>query len=160
MKIKGHIGHVVRQRVERFGIPVDSCNPRRYWIISLNNKSKQPTVEELRCLHSYRDYMIHEKYTTFDEQRLLIMLLPECTGHNTTIFRKLGPNAWVYRNLLWSQDVTYYVPCSKENRRPEGIPLVALFDHVEGVGTKSVGGGTPQCINWKAWKTCHPTVFS
>jgi hypothetical protein len=108
-------------------------------IVSVDDMSEFPTLQELRMLRAYGDYLLKhhsEPGTNF-----------------ATVFKKMGPNAWVYRMVLWTQGPTY-VPCSQKTGLPEGEPLKRLLDHIEGVGDD-----TPQRIKWAIWKVCDRPVL-
>ena len=145
------LGPVSRNRAERFGIPVDSFSPAKYYIVSLDYDSRPPSVDELLLLRAYRDYIIGQIYNKTYARALLAMSAPAIGGHNTTTFKKTGRDAWVYRKLTWDRG-PMFVPAD-ENYWPAGIPLPALLDRIELIGA---------CFSqtYIAWRSLHGIASS
>lgn len=117
-----------------FHIPVDCFNPGTYWIICLDRDSFLPTDNELEQLRSYREYIVRGFYDEGHAKRILDLDLPECSGHNTTIFRKgiefLGiEGGWSFRKMTWRSGPLYFPNLAEEIYR--GITLVGLLDRIE-----------------------------
>jgi hypothetical protein len=96
-------------------------------IVFLVDHSQQPTLNELRLLRSYGQYLTN---------------LTPLIGVNTTLFWKIGDDAWVYRRFAWRQG-PLYVPFSSVHGH-QGVPLNVLLDNIEGVGKN-----TPQRLRWR-----------
>jgi hypothetical protein len=150
------MGRTVRGRVERFGIPVDSHNPRCYYIVCLSDESRGPTVDELVLIRLYRDYIIHRFYNEQYVRTLVAQKFPAVGGHNTTIFKKNGPRSWVYRKLTWNQG-PLYVPVDKDYRQV-GIPLPALLDRSEAMGTDVTDENLTDAYH--EFRSSHPKYFA
>lgn len=149
------LGPVSRNRASRFGVPVDSFNPAKYYIISLDYESRPPSIDELILLRAYRDYIIGRVYNETYARALLTMPAPAIGGHNTTTFKKIGRDAWVYRKLTWTEG-PLYVPVD-DDYRLAGIPLPALLDHIESVGRSKGIRSFSQA--YLAWRSLRPRVF-
>lgn len=149
------LGPVSLRRAERFGIPVDSFNPAIYYIVNMDYESRPPSVDELALLRAYRDYIIGRFYGTTAGRALRTMTAPAIGGHNTTIFKKVGRDSWVYRKLTWDRG-PMYVPAD-ENYLPAGIPLPALLDRIESIGRSKDAASFPQ--TYIAWRSLHPRFF-
>ncbi len=143
--MKGYLGHVACGRAARFRIPVDSFNPGTFWIVSLNRESRSPTVRELQLIASYCEYLVRRVYNETYVQRILAKPFPAMGGHNTTIFKKQGPNAWVYRQMMW--DGPFFEPHATP------LPLAALLERIETNNGKTVWPP------WNEWKAAHPALF-
>lgn len=138
---------------ENFKIPVDSLNPRTYWITSLDRQSVMPSDEELRQIASYREFVIKSYYNPRYSAKLLEIPIPKDSGNNTTVFHK-GDNrgndkCWFYRRTFWSSTTgptfqpyvgdTFYLPLS----------LVEVMDRIQAIGMKE----------WSVWKKEHADIF-
>jgi hypothetical protein len=144
------LGWKSKAQAVRFGIPVDSFNPAKYWIASLDYESARPTVDELVLIRSYQQYIIGVVYNETYARKLRAMALPADGGHNTTILRKLGPGEWQYRKMSW-RDGPLFVPSPMEEGY-EKMGLKEVLDRERRIGDH-------MSESWTKWKRANPELF-
>ena len=139
---------------DQFRIPVDSFSPSKYWIIALDRESFLPTDEELRQIRSYGDYVIGKNYISPTKEKLLSVVLPAYSGHNTIIFNNglcrgaetQDPRHWFFRRASW-RNGAYYPNYFASFYRPH--TLFQVMDKAEEFSADA----------WEQWKSQHPDIF-
>lgn len=145
-------------RVQSFGIPVDSSCPAMHWIIALDRESFMPTDTELAQLKSYCEFVVKRLYNETWQKRILQEPLPKCGGHHTLIFlngmrprmhyKGQPAGTWFFRRRLWREGPRY-VPYVNEVGVYRPHALTQLMDRIEDVSHE----------RWQEWKQMHRHFF-
>lgn len=138
--------------VQAAGIPVDSFNPARWWIVCLDRESEMPDDLELRQLRSIVEFATTSGFVGVKPERILAERpLPWDSGYNSLIFRKFdhsGIPGWRYRRASW-RDGPMYVP-DRQAIDYKPLDLVAAMDRQCNLRSEQ----------WAAWKADHADLFS
>lgn len=148
-----HAKAIVKVIEGLFQIPCVAAEEAKDFIIVLDERSVEPTEDELKMLVSYREYLVNRSYC--DPARILAMDLPAIEGHDTTIFLKADKSrphgefgvcydGWCYRKATW--EGPFFSPCSA--KEPMAWPLELLLDRIE-----------QDSRDWKLWKHADSEIF-
>jgi len=136
--------------VEAAGVPVDSVNPRQWWIVCLDRESEMPTDLELRQLRGFIEFTTLNGVVGVQPERILAERpLPWDTGFDTLIFRKFdhaGIPGWRYRRSSWKGGARYVPDRDAIGYKPLG--LIAAMDR-----------SRKEREPWAKWKAEHSDLF-